>query len=156
MNELMKFLLRPLVRVFGIPSRKADAPDSMASMDRLEPGSRATLAAFIRNLREDPKLQDGFAQNPQKALLEAGIDPTAFDLPDRLNDAQIDRYLSSWSTILLLARNPTPPPPSKAGQDSPPPPAPPENRASSPKPPGPPPVAPPATPVYGPPPGLRK
>jgi hypothetical protein len=154
MRELLKSLLRPLVRISG-PSSRAAAPDPTASMDRLEPGSRATFGAFIRNLRENPTLRDGFAQNPRKALLEAGIDPGAFDLPARLDDAQIDRYLSSWSAILLLARNPAPPPPSEAGQGSTPPPAPRENRPSSPKPSEPPPVPPPPTPVYGSPPGLR-
>jgi hypothetical protein len=87
-----------------------------------------TLSAFVARVRQDATLRARFAQNSRNVLREFGIDPTPYDLSDRLTDAQLDRFLADWSR---------------------------EAGASSPRPlPKPAPPAP--APVYGPPPGLRK
>ena len=90
-----------------------------------------TLSAFVARVRRDAALRARFAQNPRNVLREFGIDRTAYDLSDRLTDAQLDRFLADWSR--------------DAG-------------TSTPRPvPDPEPVpAPTPTPVYGPPPGFRK
>jgi hypothetical protein len=88
----------------------------------------STLSAFVVRVRQDARLRARFARNPRTILDEFGIDPTPYNLSDRLTDAQLDRFLADWSR--------------DAG-------------ASTPRP-VPEPAPPAPAPVYGPPPGFRK
>jgi hypothetical protein len=89
-----------------------------------------TLSAFIARVRQDATLRARFAQNPHTVLREFGIDPTPYNLPDRLTDVtQLDRFLADWSR--------------DAGASTPP-------RVPEPA------VMKVPTPVYGPPPGFPK
>lgn len=89
-----------------------------------------TLSAFVARVRQDATLRARFAQNPHAVLREFGIDPTPYNLSDRLTDAQLDRFLADWSR--------------DAGASTPPP----GRGPATPRP--------PPTPVYGPPPGFLK
>lgn len=122
-RTLLKGLIGLLATLLGAvsPSRAEQArPEA-------PPPRASTMAAFIARVRRDPQLRARFAQSPRAVLREQGIDPAPFDLPDRLDEAQVERLLSD------LARS--------AGSPAVPQPQPP-------RPSEPPPVA-----VYGPPPG---
>jgi hypothetical protein len=92
-----------------------------------------TLSAFVARVRRDATLRARFAQDPRTVLRELGIDPTPYNLLDRLTDAQLDRLLADWSRDADWLRD--------AGAPSPPPE---------------PLTAPVPNPVYGPPPGFRE
>jgi hypothetical protein len=114
-----------------------------------------TLSTFIARMRRDPVLRSRFADNPRGVLLAYGIDPSPYDLPDRMTSAQIDRLLAQFAQAPAAPEPPKPPdrsaePPSA----SPPPPSPPSVVYGPP--PSPQPPAGPPAPVYGPPPGLSK
>jgi hypothetical protein len=105
---------------------------SRAEQARPEASSSAetlTMSAFICRVRQDAALRERFSQNPRAVLRDYGIDPSPYNLPDRLTQAQLDRLLSDWSR--------------GAGPSGSPPPSPDAARPS-------PPVV-----VYGPPPGRR-
>jgi hypothetical protein len=88
-----------------------------------------TLSSFVARVRQDATLRARFAQNPSTVLRAFGIDPTPYNLSDRLTDAQLDRFLADWSRDV--------------GASTPPPmPGPVEKPAPA--------------PVYGPPPGFLK
>ena len=77
-----------------------------------------TMSAFIGRVRQDAVLRERFSQNPSGVLREYGIDPSPYNLPDRLTQAQLDRLLSDW----LRGAGPSgsPPPSPGAAQPSPP------------------------------------
>ena len=66
-----------------------------------------TLSGFVARIRQDVALRARFAQNPRAVLREFGIDPAPYNLPDKLTDAQLDRFMTDWSRG---AGTPTPPP----------------------------------------------
>jgi hypothetical protein len=112
---------------------QAAATPANAEQSRPEAQSRPerlTMSAFIARLRQDAALRLRFTQNPRVVLREHGIDPTPFDLPDRLDEAQLERLLADWQRRGMG---------SAEGSPSPPPP-PPRNVP---------------VPVYGPPPGFK-
>ena len=92
-------------------------------------GQRGLLTSFIGHVRSVPSFRAKFAENPQQILRESGIDPSPYNLPDRLTDAQVDAFLEDLSKV--VAAMPPPPPPREEGLRAP--------------------VA-----VYGPPPGPRR
>ena len=72
------------------------------------------MSSFVALLRRDPELRTRFSQNPRDVLREYGIDPSPYNLPDRLTQEQMDRLLNDWVTFLPFrpdeARpSPTPP-----------------------------------------------
>ena len=95
-----------------------------------------TLSAFVARVRQDATLRARFAQNPHAVLREFGIDPTPYNLSDRLTDAQLDRFLADWSRDAGPSRPVPPGPPGPPAPVYGPPPGP--------------------APVYGPPPGFLK
>jgi hypothetical protein len=58
---------------------------------------RPPLGKLIGQLREDAALRARFSLNPRSVFEERGIDPTPYDLPDRLDGDDIDRFLSNWT-----------------------------------------------------------
>jgi hypothetical protein len=96
-----------------------------------------TFSNLIARLRRDAALRGRFADDPRATLLENGIDPAPYNLPERISPTQMDR---------LLAQSTQEPPPKD-------PPATPKQKQQ----PGPPAVIygppPGPAPVYGPPPG---
>jgi hypothetical protein len=77
----------------GIPPSRAEPSRSEAA----PPSETSTMAAFIARVRRDPQLRARFAQSPRTILREQGIDPAPFDLPDQLDDIQLERLLADWS-----------------------------------------------------------
>ena len=55
------------------------------------------MSAFIVRLRQDAALRARFSQDPRAVLREHGIDPAPFNLPDRLDEAQLERLLGDWT-----------------------------------------------------------
>jgi hypothetical protein len=108
-----------------------------------------TLGKLIGQLREDAALRARFSLDPRSVFEETGIDPTPYDLPDRLGEDDVDRFLSNWTG----ARGPSAGsrPAAAVARVS-------EDQSGSPHASGDgeniPPSA-PVAPVYGPPPGLR-
>lgn len=94
------------------------------------PSAASTMAAFIAQVRRDPQLRARFAQSPRAVLIEQGIDPGPFDLPDRLDEAQLERLLADWArsagSPVVTPREPPRPAPSVAVYG--PPPGPPRGR----------------------------
>jgi hypothetical protein len=137
-------LLKSILGVFAIVLGRAG---SSVALER--PREVLTLSGLIARIRRSEALRSRFIDNPRAVLLEYGIDPTPYNLPDRLTSAQIDRLLAQFAQASTPVEPPAPPTPTP-GPPAPvygPPPGPPR------PPPGPP--RPPA-PVYGPPPGLPK
>lgn len=58
---------------------------------------RPPLGKLIGQLREDAALRARFSLNPRSVFEERGIDPAPYDLPDRLDGDDIDRFLSNWT-----------------------------------------------------------
>ena len=58
---------------------------------------RPPLGKLIGQLREDAALRARFSLNPRSVFEERGIDPTPYDLPDRLDGDDVDRFLSDWT-----------------------------------------------------------
>lgn len=85
-----------------------------------------TISDLISRMRSNANLRRRFANNPRAVLLEYGIDPTPYDLPEQMREAQMDRLLAQFAQA--PPEPPTPPTPRPAG---------------------------PPTPVYGPPPSLQ-
>jgi hypothetical protein len=61
------------------------------------------LGKLISQLREDAALRARFSLDPRSVFEEKGIDPTPYDLPDRFDGDDVDRFLSNWTG----ARGPT-------------------------------------------------
>ncbi len=107
----------------------------MASLGASQPAPKTgttpqNMASFIAQLRREPALRQRFGENPSATMRENGIDPAPFNLPARLDGAQIDAFIADWTRRTGAEETPRPVPR-----------------------PGPLPPSPPA-PVYGPPPGL--
>jgi hypothetical protein len=112
------------------------------------PHETLTLSDLIARIRHSTALRDRFADSPRAVLLECGIDPTPYNLPNRMSSAQMDRLLARFAQVPAPTEPPAPPPQSPAPVYGPPPgPSTPPPSAPSPRPPA---------PVYGPPPGLPK
>jgi hypothetical protein len=111
-----------------------------------------TMSGLIARVRQDPALRARLADGPRAVLLAYGIDPKPFNLPGRLTEAQLVRFLSGWPRIAAQADPPD------ASQPKPTPPAvvygPPAGPRKSTKP-RPKKPAPPA-PIYGPPAGTKQ
>jgi hypothetical protein len=58
---------------------------------------RPPLSKLIGQLRQDAAFRARFSLNPRSVFEERGIDPTPYDLPDRLDGDDIDRFLSNWT-----------------------------------------------------------
>jgi hypothetical protein len=58
---------------------------------------RPPLGKLIGQLRGDAALRARFSLNPRSVFEETGIDPTPYDLPDRLEKDDVDRFLSNWT-----------------------------------------------------------
>jgi hypothetical protein len=90
-RALIKILIGMFAALQGtvVPSAAEQArPDA-------PPRSEAsTMSAFIARLRQDAELRARFSQNPRAVMREHGIDPTPFNLPDRMDAAQVERLLS--------------------------------------------------------------
>jgi hypothetical protein len=114
---------------------------------------KRTLTAFLDELRRDSVLRARFAQAPRAVLVEYGIDPPAFDLPDHYNEVQLNRLLGN---SLEIATQAVPPKEtqSDSGTTKPLPKPDPKNGVPQPKPVEPLPT--PPAPVYGPPAGPRR
>jgi len=126
-------LLKHVIGLFA--ALQGTAPSSRAEQARPEASSGAetpTMSAFISRVRQDAALRERFSRHPRAVLRQYGIDPSPYNLPDRLTQAQLDRLLSDWSR-------------GAGSSESPPSVSPPEGERPSP----------PAV-VYGPPPGLRR
>jgi hypothetical protein len=117
-RALLKSIAGAFAMIFG------GAGSSVARETRDAP----TLSSLIARLRHDAALRDRFADNPRAVLLDYGIDPTPYDLPDRISPAQMDRLLARFAQAPPASEPQTPP---KQLQPRPP------------------------VPVYGPPPGPR-
>jgi hypothetical protein len=66
---------------------------------------------LIARLRRDAALRGRFADNPRAILLEYGIDPTPYNLPDRISTAQMDRLLAQFAQAPTSTEQPDPPKP---------------------------------------------
>src|SRR3984885_1780313 len=55
------------------------------------------LAKLIGQLRKDAALRVRFSLDPRAVFEETGIDPTPYDLPERLDENDVDRFLSNWT-----------------------------------------------------------
>jgi hypothetical protein len=56
-----------------------------------------TLGKLIGQLREDAVLRARFSLDPRSVFEETGIDPTPYDLPGRLDEDDVRRFLSNWT-----------------------------------------------------------
>jgi hypothetical protein len=149
---------------------------AMGSAQATPPGAeRPPLGKLIGQLRKDAELRARFSLNPRSVFEERGIDPIPYDLPDRLDRDDVDRFLSNWTGARgpaagsrapdavtpvydeplpglpdFLVRRPAEPvlPPSAEPQPS-------DRRAAGDEEKMPLPQPAPVAPVYGPPPGLR-
>jgi hypothetical protein len=55
------------------------------------------LTKLFGQLRKDAALRARFSLDPRSVFEETGIDPTPYDLPDRLDEDDVDRFLSNWT-----------------------------------------------------------
>lgn len=148
-RTLFKFLigLFAALQAAVIPSR--------ADHSRPEAPSRSNasaMSAFMARLLQETDLRARFSRNPRAVLRQHGIDPAPYNLPDRMNEADLRRLLSG-RTYRLAEGAPNPPAP-ETGQPKEPPAAPVYGPPPSPRPDAGPPPPSPSAPVYGPPPGL--
>lgn len=60
-------------------------------------GELPPLGKLIGQLRQDAALRARFSLDPRSVFEETGIDPTPYDLPDRLDENDVDRFLSNWT-----------------------------------------------------------
>jgi hypothetical protein len=60
-------------------------------------GELPPLGKLIGQLRQDAALRARFSLDPRSVFEETGIDPTPYDLPDRLDGDDVDRFLSNWT-----------------------------------------------------------
>jgi hypothetical protein len=80
---------------------------------RAQPRETLTLSAFIARVRGDGALRARFADNPRAVLRDYGIDPTPFNLPDRITRAQMDSLLDDLSRRTETAQPAPQPAPSQ-------------------------------------------
>ena len=146
----VRALLKSIVGLFAMVL--GGASPSVALEHRRE---MPTLSSLIGWLRRSAALRSRFADNPRAVLLEYGIDPTPYNLPDRMSSAQMDRLLAQFARVPTSPELPPPPTPPPGPPTPPPQPPGPPTPVYGP-PPSPPPSPSPPAPVYGPPPGLRK
>ena len=91
--------IRALKFLIGLFATFSAAPTG-AQTERLPGSARSEavgVATFIALLRQDAALRARFAQEPLAVLRDQGIDLAAFELPERLNEAQLARLLDDWS-----------------------------------------------------------
>jgi hypothetical protein len=55
------------------------------------------LAKLLGQIRRDAALRARFSLDPRSVFEESGIDPTPYDLPDRLDRDEVDRFLNNWT-----------------------------------------------------------
>jgi hypothetical protein len=60
-------------------------------------GELPPLGKLIGQLRQDAALRARFSLDPRSVFEETGIDPTPYDLPDRLDENDVDRFFSNWT-----------------------------------------------------------
>lgn len=106
-----------------------------------------TLSNLLAHARHNAALRDRFAEDPRAVLLEHGIDPKPYNLPDRMSSLQMKRLIAQFAQgpDPIEPPPPSPPPPASVRVPRPAPPTPPSPE-----------LAPAPAPVYGPPPGPRK
>jgi hypothetical protein len=97
LSEIPPFLVRA-----AEPPPAAPTPVPPDSTPAVTP----TMSAFIARIRQDTALRARFAQSPGAVLREFGIDPTPFNLLNRLNDAQIQALLNDWTAGNFPAQRP--------------------------------------------------
>jgi hypothetical protein len=56
-----------------------------------------TLGKLIGQLRQDATLRARFSLDPRSVLVETGIDPNQYNLPDRLDENEVHRFLDNWA-----------------------------------------------------------
>ena len=175
----VRTLLKFLVGLFAALQAATTLSRAEHSRPGVAPGSEAsTISAFMAQLRQNAELRARFSRNPRAVLSQNGIDPAPYNLPERMNEADLQRLLSD-RTRRLAEGTPNPPAPETGQPQAPPapvygpPPGPrpqsrdgasPKNPSTTPPPPSVPsprdvvPPAPPSpsAPVYGPPPGLPR
>jgi hypothetical protein len=100
-RALLKSIVGAFAMVFGA------AGSSVAGETR----SVLTFSNLIARLRRDAALRGRFADNPRAILLENGIDPTPYNLPDRISAAQMDRLLAQFAQAPTSTQQPDPPKP---------------------------------------------
>jgi hypothetical protein len=127
MAATVRTFLKLIAGLFASSQAAVIASAEQANSQAPARSETLTLPAFFARVRQDAALRARFSQSPRAVLREHGIDPAPFDVPDRLDEAQLERLLSDWGGAggSQTARPPQPAP------------------------------SPPA-PVYGPPPGLRR
>lgn len=125
------------------------------------------LVVLMQRLDADPRLRQRFLHEPRAVLREAGIDPSALGLKDKVSEAQIPAFLERARALSRPDFSPRPIPIAPQPPEPIPPPAPwpdiprPEDDGASRRRRVPPREAPPepdphpSAPVYGPPPGGR-
>ena len=98
----------PLSEIPAFLVRAAEPPPAapMPVPPDSTPAVPPTMSAFITRIRRDTALQAHFAQSPDSVLRKFGIDPTPFNLPDRLNDAQIQEFLNDRIAGAFPAQRP--------------------------------------------------
>jgi hypothetical protein len=136
-----------------LPGASASAEPTRAAI--VAGSEKLTMSEFIARLRQDPALRAQFLQNSRAVLREAGIDPTPFNLADRLDEKALARLLANWAAdasprpqLAQLSTKPSAP----SGVVYGPPPGP--RPSPRPRPPSDLQAA-PSAPVYGPPPAPR-
>jgi len=165
-GSLMAITVRALLKsIAGVCAMVLGGAGSPVALGH--PREILTLSDLIGRLRHSAALRDRFAENPRAVFLEFGIDPSPYNLSDRMNATQMDRLLTRFAQ----ASTPTEPPTAPAPPEPPavvygPPPRPsPDLRPQPPAPvygpppgpsPSPKPSPQPPAPVYGPPPGRQK
>ena len=122
-------------------------PDQPVWRTQLEHNMKWTLSNLLAHARHNAALRDRLAEDPRAVLLEYGIDPKPYNLPDRMSFLQMNRLIAQF------AQGPDPNEPPMPLTPSPGPPTP--VSVPRPAPPTPPVCAPVQTPVYGPPPRPR-
>jgi hypothetical protein len=128
MAATVRTFLKLIIGLFASSQATAISNAQQARPEAPPRSETLTVPAFFARVRQDAALRARFSQNPRAVLREHGIDPAPFDVPDRLNEAQLERLLSDWGggtggSQAAPAPRPAPSPPA---------------------------------PVYGPPPGLRR
>src|SRR5262245_38485997 len=98
MATSMRMLLKIFIGLFA--ALQATAASLGAQQTGAEASTRSdapTMSALIARLRQDAVLRARFAENPRAVLREHGIDAAAFDVPVRMDDAQLQRLLAGWT-----------------------------------------------------------
>jgi hypothetical protein len=97
-HRLFQLIVGFFAALQGGPATAATEPPRPHVRPQVMPhGETLGMPAFIARLRQDAALRARFVRDPRTVLREHGVDPSPFQVTDRLDETKLEALLMAWS-----------------------------------------------------------